>query len=59
MILIGVAESECSSAKMGEARLTEKLFKRYPIWKWDDAMEGHDPVLQPDPLPDEEGTLEK
>ncbi|MEO8178049.1 MAG: hypothetical protein ABI895_04375 [Deltaproteobacteria bacterium] len=42
---------------MSETDLTEELFARHPIWKWDDAMEGHEPVLHYDPFPDEEGTL--
>ena len=42
---------------MSEARLTEESLARHPIWKWDDAMEGYEPILAYDPLPDEEGTL--
>jgi hypothetical protein len=42
---------------MSEPDLTEEGFRRHPIWKWDDAMEGYLPVERPDPLPLDQGTL--
>jgi len=42
---------------MSGANLTEELFARHPIWKWNDAMEGYLPVPHSDPLPKDQGTL--
>jgi hypothetical protein len=32
-------------------------FERFPVWTWDDAMEGYHPILGEGDLPDEYGTL--
>ena len=42
---------------MSEPMLSEASFARHPVWKWDDAMEEHLPVLEWDPFPYQEGTL--
>lgn len=42
---------------MSEKDFSEELLRRNPVWKWDDDMEGHVPVIDYDPLPEDEVTL--
>jgi len=30
---------------------------RYPVWRWNSALDGHVPASQYDPLPSDQGTL--
>ena len=42
---------------MSIRHFSEELFERHPVWKWDAATEGHEPVDDYDPLPDDQGHL--
>ena len=37
--------------------LSSALFRKYPVWKWDGKQEGHEPVLNWQPLLNDEPTL--
>jgi len=37
--------------------LSETDFEEYPVWVWDDEMEGHQPISEPEPTPEDYGTL--
>jgi hypothetical protein len=45
------------SDKIHVVDLSRSEFERFPIWTWDDAMEGYHPILGDGDLPDEYGTL--
>ncbi|SHI60119.1 hypothetical protein SAMN02745181_0474 [Rubritalea squalenifaciens DSM 18772] len=38
-------------------RLSPTAFREYPVWKWDDAQEKHEPLTKWQPLPKDEPTL--
>ncbi len=37
--------------------MTEDQFQKHPVWKWNDSRDDCIPVLETNPLPDDEDTL--